>query len=214
MRKDNSVAGKGSLPSHGAGEIEIAGDGVIVVVTGLPRSGTSMMMKMLAAGGIPILTDGIRAADADNQAGYFELEVVKRIESDAGWLMEARGKAIKVVSPLLERMPRCFRYSAVVMHRDITEILASQRKMMSQQGHAPDDVPPEKMAAVFVDHLRAIERWLARQPHFTAISMNYNRLLVSPGPELARLNHYLGGGLKIEAMRDVIDPDLYHQRAR
>ncbi len=126
----------------------------IVVVSGLPRSGTSMIMKMLEAGGLPVLTDGLRAADEDNPKGYYEVERVKGLaeETDKGWLAEARGKGIKVISYLLKSLPPQFNYRVVFIRREIEEVLASQRKMLARRGET-EETPPERMRALFEDDL-------------------------------------------------------------
>ena len=90
---------------------------VVTIVSGLPRSGTSMMMKMLEAGGIELLIDRVRVADADNPKGYYEFERVKQIETDQAWLPEAQGKAVKMISALLRHLPADCRYRIIFMER-------------------------------------------------------------------------------------------------
>ena len=118
----------------------------IVVVSGLPRSGTSMLMKMLEAGGLSVMTDGQRTADEDNPKGYFEVERIKGLaqEGERGWLAGARGKAIKIISYLLRSLPPQFNYRVVFVRRDLDEVLASQSKMMARRGET-DQIPPAKM---------------------------------------------------------------------
>ena len=107
----------------------------IVIVSGLPRSGTSMMMKMLEAGGIPLLTDSIRQADEDNPKGYYEFERAKKLpDGDTAWLKEARGKAVKIIAALLMELPQGYTYQVLFMHRNIQEVLASQSKMLARRG--------------------------------------------------------------------------------
>lgn len=102
---------------------------LITIVSGLPRSGTSMMMSMLEAGGMDVLTDGIRGADEDNPRGYYEFERVKQIEHDKGWLSDARGKAVKMVAALLKYLPPEYQYQVVFVRRNMDEVLASQRRI-------------------------------------------------------------------------------------
>src|SRR3990167_393038 len=99
---------------------------MIVIVSGLPRSGTSLMMQMLRAGGMSLLIDDQRPADADNPHGYWEYEPVKRLQHDNSWLPQAEGKAVKVVSALLQYLPPRHTYKIIVMHRPMQEVLASQ----------------------------------------------------------------------------------------
>ena len=186
----------------------------IVVVSGLPRSGTSMLMKMLEAGGLPILTDGLRAADEDNPKGYFEVERVKGLaqESDKRWLAEARGKGIKVISYLLKSLPPDLNYRVVFIRRDIEEVLASQRKMLARRGEV-EDTPPERMRALFEDDLWRAGYQLKRRPEFETIELHYSAVLARPLEEARRLAAFLGGGLDAEAMAAAVDPQLYRNRA-
>ena len=111
----------------------------IVVVSGLPRSGTSMAMKMIAAGGLPVVTDGLRHADASNPNGYYEFEHVKNLDKagDLSWLAEARGKAVKIISFLITYLPEAYDYRVVFMQRDLSEVIASQNRMLDARGDTP-----------------------------------------------------------------------------
>jgi hypothetical protein len=186
----------------------------IVVVSGLPRSGTSMVMKMLEAGGLPILTDGRRTADEDNPKGYYEVERVKKLaqEADQAWLADARGKGIKVISYLLKSLPPRFNYRVVFIRRDMEEVLASQRKMLARRGEA-EETPPERMRALFDDDLWRASWQLKRRPEFETIELHYLNVLARPLEEARRLAAFLGGGLDAEAMAAAVDPQLYRNRA-
>ena len=186
----------------------------IVVVSGLPRSGTSMVMKMLEAGGLPILTDGLRTADEDNPKGYYEVERVKRLarEADKGWLAEARGKGLKVISYLLKSLPPRFNYRVVFIRRDIDEVLASQRKMLARRGEA-EETAPERMRALFEDDLWRASHYLKSRPEFETIEIHYSAILARPLEEARRIDAFLGGGLDVEAMAAAVDPQLYRNRA-
>ena len=184
----------------------------IAIVSGLPRSGTSMMMKMLEAGGIEPLTDNIRTADEDNPKGYFEFERVKQIETDNAWLDEARGRAVKLISALLKHLPPTHQYKIVFMRRAMLEILASQRQMLIRRGEPTDSVPDDKMAAMFDKHLAQVESWLAAQPNIETIYVSYNQVMADPRPQAERLNDFLGGSLNVEAMSAVADRALHRQK--
>ena len=187
----------------------------IVVVSGLPRSGTSMLMKMLEAGGVPIVTDGIRTADEDNPKGYYEVERVKDLaqESDRTWLVEARGKGIKVISFLLKSLPSEFNYRVVFIRRDIEEVLASQKKMLARRGET-DDTPAERMREHFTDDLWRAQYQLTHRPWFEMLEVHYTDILARPLEGAQRINGFLGGTLDTEAMAAVVDPDLYRNRAK
>ncbi len=186
----------------------------IVIVSGLPRSGTSMIMKMLEAGGVPVLTDGLRTADEDNPKGYYEVERVKDLARDAdkAWLGEARGKAIKVISYLLKSLPPTFNYKVVFIRRDLEEVLASQRKMLARRGET-EDTAPERMRALFEDDLWRAGYQLKRRPEFESVELHYSSVLARPLEEAQRLAAFLGGGLDAEAMAAAVDPQLYRNRA-
>jgi hypothetical protein len=187
-------------------------DQSITIVSGLPRSGTSMMMKMLAAGGLEPLTDNIRAADDDNPIGYFEFERVKQIEHDKAWLEDARGRAVKLISALLKHLPPTHNYKVIFMRRAMAEILASQRQMLIRRGEPGDAVPDDKMAALFDKHVAQVESWLAAQPNIETIYVSYNEVMKDARPHAERINGFLGGSLKVEAMIQVADQTLYRQK--
>jgi hypothetical protein len=187
----------------------------VVVVSGLPRSGTSMLMKMLEAGGVPVMTDGLREADEDNPKGYYEVERIKDLarETDRGWLVEARGKAIKVISFLLKSLPSDLNYRVIFVRRDIEEILASQKKMLARRGET-DDTPPERMRQHFQDDLWRATYQLTHQPWFEMLEIHYGDVLSRPLEGARQVNDFLGGHLDVEAMAAVVDPELYRNRAQ
>lgn len=185
----------------------------IIVVSGLPRSGTSMMMKMLAEGGLPILTDSIRGMDEDNPNGYFEFELVKQLaDGNAKWLADANGRAVKIISQLLEYLPSEHKYKVIFMERDIKEILISQRKMLERrrEGHQINDAEMEKQ---FEDHLGNVKFWLARQPNMEALYINYNHLISIPSNSMVAIQDFIGTPLDIKKMNAVPTRDLYRSRA-
>ena len=184
----------------------------ITVVSGLPRSGTSMMMKMLEAGGIPPLTDKIRVADEDNPKGYYEFERVKKLpDGDVDWLPEAQGKSVKVIAALLEHLPDDYTYRVIFINRAMEEILASQKKMLEHREEAAK-VSDKKMAALFEKHKRNVTTWMKEQKNFTYIEISYNELLKDPLSGLRKVNQFLGGNLDIKKMAAVVDQKLYRQK--
>ncbi len=187
----------------------------VYVVSGLPRSGTSMMMKMLEAGGLDVVTDGIREANADNPKGYYEFERVKQLpKGDTAWLNDARGKVVKVISALLVHLPEDHTYKVLFMRREMDEILASQRKMLVRRGESTDRVDDGEMGAMFEKHMRKVYAWLDEHPNADYLDVSYNRLLQGEiQPIVRQVNDFLGADLDEEAMAAVIDPSLYRQRA-
>ncbi len=187
--------------------------GTILVVSGLPRSGTSMMMKMLAEGGIPVVSDAIRTADEDNPNGYFEFEPVKKMaEGQTDWLREADHKVVKVISALLEYLPAGHRYKILFMEREIREILASQHKMLLRRNEDSKTGDAE-MEAQFRKHLSDIKFWLARQPNMEVLYVDYNRLMSDPGPYCREIAEFTGMPVDVDRMRSVPDAQLYRNRA-
>ncbi len=187
----------------------------IVIVSGLPRSGTSMLMKILEAGGVEIVTDGLRTADDDNPKGYYEFEKVKDLDKnkDNSWLAELRGKAVKVVSYFLEKLPNNNNYKIIFIERNLREVIASQNKMLVHRGEAVDDpAGDEKMIRNFEDHLRKIKYLLSHEPHFEVLFITHNMLLKSPAEHVEKICRFLGGHLDKKKMVDVVDPTLYRNR--
>ena len=189
-------------------------DEAITVVSGLPRSGTSMMMSMLKAGGVELLQDGIRTADHDNPKGYYELEQVKKLKEDKTWLADAKGKAVKIISQLIYELPtEGYRYNVIFMRRNIEEILKSQTEMLKRRGTHDPSVSDDEIRRMFIVHLDHIVNWINRQTCLDVVYVNYNRMLKDPTDAIERIDGLLGGGLDTRAMAGVIDPDLYRQRA-
>ncbi len=184
----------------------------ITIVSGLPRSGTSMMMKMLEAGGMEILTDKIREADDDNPQGYYEFERVKKLKEDQAWLEDARGKAVKVISALLKDLPPGYDYKVIFMRRKLEEILASQKQMLVRRGEPTDRVSDERLRQLFQKHLQRVAVWLDEQPNFAVIYVDYNEVLDDPAVHVNRINQFLGNTLDVEKMAGVVDKSLYRRR--
>lgn len=187
-------------------------DNTIVVVSGLPRSGTSMMMQMLSDGGLKPFSDSIRRPDPDNPKGYFEYERVKQLATDQSWLPAAKGRVVKIISALLRHLPSDYAYKIVFMQRNMREILASQAKMLARRQKNSDDVSDDEMAQKFNAHLKQVREWIAEQPNIEVLYVHYNRLLQNPLHHCRRINVFFNDRLNIEKMMAVIDPDLYRRR--
>jgi hypothetical protein len=186
----------------------------VVIVSGLPRSGTSMMMKMLEAGGLEVFVDGIREADVDNPGGYYELERVKKLrEGDVEWVRQARGKVVKVISELLRWLPPESDYRIVFMQRDMEEILRSQQRMLAHRHESRTGPSDEQMTELFRAHLEEMDGWLAAQDHMDVLQVHYSDLLADPLEPLWCVNGFLGGKLDVGAMAAVVDPSLYRSRS-
>jgi hypothetical protein len=185
----------------------------IVIVSGLPRSGTSMMMKMLESAGLDILTDNLRTADENNPKGYYEFERVKQLKAgDFDWLAMAQGKVVKVISALLEYLPNQYQYQIIFMRRNMDEVLSSQRQMLIRDGKQDDKVSDQKLAELYENHLKKIETWLEQQPNMSTLYISYNQTLREPEPNLNRIIQFLGGNLDINPMLKVVDQNLYRER--
>jgi hypothetical protein len=185
----------------------------LTIVSGLPRSGTSMMMRMLDMGGMPMLIDHIRVADDDNPKGYYEYEAVKRTKDDPSWLEGSGGKAVKMVYRLLYDLPKDRSYRVLFMKRKLEEVLASQRTMLERKGAGSDQISDEQMQALFRRELNAFYDWVPQQKHIEMIAVDYNRVQQEPAVEIQRVQEFLGGRLNVAAMADVVDASLYRNRA-
>ena len=186
---------------------------IVTIVSGLPRSGTSMMMMMLEAGGIAPLTDSIRTADDDNPKGYYEFERVKKIKEDTAWLDDAKGKVVKMISQLLLDLPEGYTYKIIFMRRAIGEILASQKQMLIRRGTFKEDgVDDAQMGAMLCKHVDMVLSKIASMAKAELIEVDYNALLAGDTESVGRINALLGGDLNTDAMAAVIDKSLYRQR--
>jgi len=171
------------------------------------------MMKMLAEGGLPILTDEVRGADDDNPNGYFELETVRKLkEGNFEWLKEADGKVVKVISALLENLPQQYSYKIIFMERALKEVLASQKKMLDHRGTI-SKVSDEEMEQQLHKHLSAIRPWLVRQPNIDVLYVNYNALISKPELLCERIEEFLESPLDQKKMLSVPTDKLYRNRA-
>jgi Sulfotransferase family len=184
----------------------------LTVVSGLPRSGTALMMRMLEAGGVPVLFDNSRPADIDNPLGYYEYEPVKALRKDASWIPRSRGMAVKMVQLLVYDLPPGIEYRVLFMQRNLDEVLASQKAMLERLGK-PARYDDEAMSRMFRSHLERFTAWVKERPNFRVLDVDYNAMVAEPEPIVAEINRFLGGGLEIDAMARTVEPGLYRNRA-
>lgn len=179
----------------------------VIVVSGLPRSGTSLTMQMLQAAKIPLLVDNVRPADESNPRGYFEFEPVKQMATGSNiWVEQATGKAVKIVSPLLPYLPSSYQYHIIFMTRDIGEIVASQKLMMYPQQ------PADNAQSEYQQHLDKIKSWLAIQPNIKTLYTEHHQAIQNTATVARSIADFLGRDLDINAMCGVIEPNLYRNR--
>jgi hypothetical protein len=185
----------------------------ITIVSGLPRSGMSLMMQMLAAGGLPSLTDSLRAPDESNPRGYLEFEPVKRLRTDQSWLEQARGRAVKIIHLLLRELPTDgrFAYRVIFLQRPLAEVLASQRVMLEKQGKKSAD--EKVLLGIYQSQLAQVQQWLSDHECFRTLAMDYHKLLREPLASAQEIDQFLGLKLNLAEMSKIIDPALYRQRA-
>lgn len=184
--------------------------GRIIVVSGLPRSGTSVVMQMLAAGGIPPLTDAIRGADEHNPRGYLEFEAVKRLARDRSWVGQAVGRSVKVIASLLPELPTGYDYRVILVHRDPREVLASQRTMIRASGADPV-ATDEQLLRAFERHLDRARQWCATGGA-PCIDVEHRECVTAPGTVAGRLAAFLGERLDLAAMAAAVDVSLWRNR--
>jgi len=185
---------------------------MITIVSGLPRSGTSLMMQMLVAGGMTPLSDGERAADPDNPRGYLEWERIKTLPNDPNCIAEAEGKVVKVISRLLLSLPPGHEYRVIFMQRPLAEVLASQDQMMRRRGTYKEGANPTAMAAAFEKHLREVYAWLAGKAYVSSLRVPYHDALQQTQEISGRIAEFLGVPLNVEAMTQQVDGSLYRNR--
>ena len=190
-------------------------DREIAVVSGLPRCGTSMMMRMLEAGGIAPFSDGERAADIDNPEGYYEFARVKDLERDPdrAWVKQARGRALKVISFLLRHLPDDNAYRIVYMRRHLDEVLASQDKMLDRLGNAAPGGDLEAMKEAYRNDIVAARLHARKRPNMQMLELHYADAIADPAGTARRVNEFLGGALDEAAMAAAVNRALYRNRA-
>jgi hypothetical protein len=186
----------------------------IVVVSGLPRSGTSMMMRMLQAGGVPLFVDELRQADEDNPVGYYELEEVKSLlkNEDKAWLGGGRGKAIKIVSALLPGLPNSYFYLVIFMQRNLDEVILSQNKMLRRRGESVDESGDEQMRGMLEKHLVRTKLWIDGQANVAVVAVRYSEVIAHPRSQAKRIRNFLRVNLDVKNMASAVDPGLYRNR--
>lgn len=185
---------------------------ITVVVSGLPRSGTSVMMQILEAAGIEILTDRIRLSDDDNLKGYYEVEAVKKLYKDQSCLKNAPGKAVKVISELLKYLPTDQKYKIIFMNRNLNEVLASQKQMLIRKGKPTGGISDERLSELYLKHLSQLKNWLEKKSWIETLYVSHNELVNNPGKVISEINQFLGRTFDEKQMISVIDKKLYRQR--
>ena len=183
----------------------------ITIVSGLPRSGTSMMMQLLAGAGRQVLTDAKRAADEDNPLGYFEFEKTLELAKDVSWLPQARGKVVKIVAQLLPLLPATEHYQVIFMERDLAEVISSQKAMLARQGRRGANLNDQQLTAAYTAQLLRIRNQLLRRPEIRTLAINYSDLLADPTAGLETLAQFLGPPFDKQAAAQTIRPELRRQ---
>ncbi|MFL6515641.1 MAG: sulfotransferase family protein [Chthoniobacterales bacterium] len=185
----------------------------ITVVSGLPRSGTSLAMQMLEAGGFPLLADQQRQPDPSNPRGYFEFEPVKRLRVDTTWLESARGRAVKIIHLLLMDLPTDgrFTYRVLFIRRPLQEVLSSQEAMLQRHGKNAADA--DKLGQVYAQQLDQVQQWLTGHHCFTSLDLHYHDVLAEPRAAAMQIQTFLGFNLNVETMAAAVAPDLCHHQS-
>jgi hypothetical protein len=185
---------------------------VITVVSGLPRSGTSLMMQMIVAGGIPALTDGVRAADGNNPKGYFEWEPAKSLKQYPEAIADGEGKVVKIISALLAQLPPTFEYRVLFMVRPLEEVVSSQNRMLERMGKQVPKAPTASVVGAFQKHLKEIDAWLQSQAHLALLRVQHSSVLARPREESERIAGFLGRSMDVNAMASQVERSLYRER--
>lgn len=185
---------------------------MITVVSGLPRSGTSLMMQMLAAGGLPVLADDLRQPDANNPKGYLEWDPIKRLRDHPEKIAAAEGRVVKVVSPLIKSLSDRYRYQVIFMEREVSEILESQAEMMRRFGEDYSPGSDTSLQLAYEKHLRDVLGWIEKQDNFRLLRVSHAQLIRDPLSNSKRVSEFVGRDLDVDAMVRQVDPSLYRQR--
>lgn len=187
-------------------------DETIYIVSGIPRSGTSMMMRILEAGGLKVVTDNQRKPDKDNPRGYYEFEQVKKITEDSSWLKDCGGKAFKMVSALLQYLPSDKKYKVIFMKRNLDEVLSSQSAMLKRLGRESGNLSDEVMSEKFKSHLQQTEKWMGMQRHIEVMYAHYNEIMMNPLESVKAVCRFIDRNLDAFKMANVVENALYRQR--
>jgi hypothetical protein len=186
----------------------------VTVVSGLPRSGTSMMMRMLEAGGLAPFSDGERTADIDNPEGYYEFARVMDLERDPdrSWVRGARGRALKVISFLLRFLPDENAYRILYMRRNLDEVLVSQDKMLDRLGRPAPGGDLEATKEAYRNDIVAARLFARKQPNMEMLEIHYAEAIADPLGTARAVNRFLGGGLDEAKMAAAVNERLYRNR--
>ncbi len=185
----------------------------VTIVSGVPRSGTSLMMQMLGAGGVPLLVDDLRPASIDNPAGFFEYAPVKASARDVSWFGDAIGRGVKVVHSLLRHLPPGGEVRVLLMERDLDEVMHSQRAMLERAGERSDPAHDARLSGLFARQLDDVRIWATARPHTALLPVAHRELIDDPIPVIHRIDAFLGGGLDPDAMAACLDTSLYRSRS-
>jgi hypothetical protein len=185
---------------------------MITIVSGIPRSGTSLMMQMLAAGGMAAMTDGQRASDPNNPRGYYEFELVKSLARNPEVMADAEGKVAKVVSSLLKFLPAGHDYRIIFMRRPLLEVVASQDRMLERLGKAVPAAAKESVIAAFEQHLKQVGRWLSEQKNMPVLYVDYTSVLEDATSATSRICTFLQKDLDTAAMATRVDLSLHREK--
>jgi LPS sulfotransferase NodH len=187
---------------------------MITIVSGLPRSGTSLMMQMLTAGGMTAVSDGERRADDDNPKGYLEWERIKQLPKDPALIQEGEGKVVKVISQLLLSLPANHEYRVIFMQRPLPEVMASQDEMLRRRGNYDAAVDQSAIVDAFRDHLYKVHSWVSSQPNIKMLRLPYHDVVRDPKAASVQIAEFLGTPLNTDAMAQQVDGSLYRQRQK
>jgi hypothetical protein len=187
-------------------------DNRITIISGLPRSGTSVMMQMLVEAGMTALTDDQRVADEDNPKGYYELAAVQKLQQDTAWLADARGKVLKVVSPLLAHLPDGYDYDVIFMRRDLEEIITSQSRMIANRQSDGAELNDEQLIKTYKNHLKDVYVWMGSQENVRSLSVQYRDIIEDPAAAATQVVEFLDKGLDPGSMVSAVDASLYRNR--
>ncbi len=185
---------------------------MIAIVSGIPRSGTSLVMQMLKAGGMAILSDHVRKADENNVRGYYEYEKVKSLMTDNSWLGQAQGKAVKIIAPLIRYLPDEFEYAVIFMERDMREIVSSQNTMLEKLGGKSMSSNTTVLMETFSRQIATGKKFILEKDNFRTLDLCYHDIILDPARHAQEIDAFLQMRLAVNKMAEVVEPNLYRTR--
>ncbi len=191
----------------------------LIIVTGLPRSGTSLLMQMLGAGGISLLYDSERLPDEFNPYGYYEHQIIHNLAktSDISCLQQYKGYAVKIISPILVKLTITFPARIIYIKRDLQEVIVSQQKMSYKNkllNISSLSLDQKKLLNIFEKHTQQMMSFILHNPNLKLLEVNFSEVFSHSENIINSIDKFLDGNLERTGMKSVIKPELYRNKVK